>query len=120
LIETGMLLDATQYLRARRIRRRYRRDMARLFEKFDGLMTPAATGTAPEGIGSTGDPVMNAPWTLADFPTMTLPYALGGNGLPIGAQFSGPPLQEGLLLEMGKAIESVTAFRARPSLEAKL
>ena len=116
LIETGMLLDATQYLRARRIRRKYRRDMARLFEKFDGLMTPAATGTAPEGIGSTGDPVMNAPWTLADFPTMTLPHALGSNGLPIGVQFSGPPLQEGLLLEMGKAIESVVAFRASPSL----
>jgi len=90
--------------------------MARLFEKFDGLMTPAATGTAPEGIGSTGDPVMNAPWTLADFPTMTLPHALGSNGLPIGVQFSGPPLQEGLLLEMRKAIESVVAFRASPSL----
>ncbi len=116
LIETGMLLDATQYLRARRVRRKYRREMARLFEKFDGLMTPAATGTAPEGIGSTGDPVMNAPWTLADFPTMTLPHALGSNGLPIGVQFSGPPLQEGLLLEMGKAIESVVAFRASPSL----
>jgi len=116
LVETGMLLDARQYLRARRIRRQYRRDMARLFEKFDGLMTPAATGTAPEGIGSTGDPVMNAPWTLADFPTMTLPHALGSNGLPIGVQFSSPPLQEGLLLEMGKAIESVVAFRASPSL----
>ena len=116
LVETGMLLDATQYLRARRIRRQYRRDMARLFEKFDGLMTPAATGTAPKGIGSTGDPVMNAPWTLADFPTMTLPHALGSNGLPIGVQFSSPPLQEGLLLEMGKAIESVVAFRASPSL----
>ena len=116
LIETGMLLDATQYLRARRVRRKYRREMARLFEKFDGLMTPAATGTAPKGIGSTGDPVMNAPWTLADFPTMTLPHALGSNGLPIGVQFSSPPLQEGLLLEMGKAIESVVAFRASPSL----
>ena len=116
LVETGMLLDATQYLRARRIRRQYQRDMARLFEKFDGLMTPAATGTAPKVIGSTGDPVMNAPWTLADFPTMTLPHALGSNGLPIGVQFSSPPLQEGLLLEMGKAIESVVAFRASPSL----
>ena len=28
---------------------------------------------------------MNAPWTLADFPTMTLPHALGSDGLPIGA-----------------------------------
>ena len=116
LIETGMLLDATLYVRARRLRQKYRTDMARLFQKFDALMTPAAKGTAPAGIGSTGDPVMNAPWTLADFPTMTLPHALGSDGLPIGAQFSGPPLEESLLLALAKAIESVVGFSARPEL----
>jgi len=115
LIETGMLLDATQYLRARRLRRMYRNEMVRLFERFDALMTPAAKGTAPAGIGSTGDPVMNAPWTLADFPTMTLPHALGGTGLPVGVQLSGPPLQESLLLALAKAVESVVGFSARPN-----
>jgi aspartyl-tRNA(Asn)/glutamyl-tRNA(Gln) amidotransferase subunit A len=115
-IETGMLLEATDYIRARRVRRQYQRDMARLFENYDVLLTPAARGTAPEGIGSTGDPVMNGPWTLADFPTMTVPHALGANGLPIGAQLSAPPLQEGLLLEVAKAVESVVGFAARPDL----
>jgi len=114
LIETGMLLDATQYLRARRLRRVYRNEMAKLFDRFDALMTPAAKGAAPAGIGSTGDPVMNAPWTLADFPTMTLPHALGGNGLPVGVQFSGPPLQESLLLGLAKAVESVIGFSVWP------
>ena len=110
VVETGMLIDARDYLRARRLRRRYQREMAKLFEKFDALMTPAAPGTAPEGITTTGDPVMNAPWTLADFPIMTLPYARGANGLPIAVQLSGPPLQEGLLLALGKAVESVIGW----------
>ena len=33
---------------------------------------------------------MNGPWTLSDFPTMTLPYALGANGMPLGIQLTGP------------------------------
>jgi Asp-tRNA(Asn)/Glu-tRNA(Gln) amidotransferase A subunit family amidase len=107
MVETGMLVPAEDYVRARRVRRKYQRDMARLFEKFDALMTPAAPGTAPEGITTTGDPVMNGPWTLADFPTMTLPHAVGANGLPIGVQLSGPPLGEGVLLSVAKAVESV-------------
>src|SRR5262249_50698527 len=35
LIETGMLIDASDYIRARRLRGRYQREMTRLFEKFD-------------------------------------------------------------------------------------
>ena len=115
LIETGMLVGASDYLRARRLRRRYQREMAALFEKFDVLMTPAARGTAPEGITTTGDPVMNGPWTLTDFPVMTLPHALGGNGLPIGVQLAGPADQESLLLEIAKAIEAVVEFSAKPT-----
>jgi aspartyl-tRNA(Asn)/glutamyl-tRNA(Gln) amidotransferase subunit A len=106
MVETGMLVPAEDYVRARRVRRKYQREMIRLFEKFDVLMTPAAPGTAP-GPETTGDPVMNGPWTLADFPTMTLPHAAGANGLPIGVQLSGAPLQEGLLLAIAKAVESV-------------
>ena len=109
LVETGMLVKATDYLRARRLRRRYQRDMLRLFDRFDVLMTPAARGPAPEGT-ATGDAIMNAPWTLADFPTMTVPYALASNGLPLGAQLSAPPFQEGLLLTVGKAVEFALPF----------
>jgi Asp-tRNA(Asn)/Glu-tRNA(Gln) amidotransferase A subunit family amidase len=107
-----MLVDAADYLHAKRLRRKYQREMMGLFEKFDVLMTPAARGPAPEGIGSTGDPVMNGPWTLSDFPTMTLPYALAANGLPLGIQLTGPPLQENLLLEIGTQMETVIGWRA--------
>jgi Asp-tRNA(Asn)/Glu-tRNA(Gln) amidotransferase A subunit family amidase len=116
LVQLGQLLDATSYLRACRIRRRYQQEMVKLFEHFDVLLTPAAPGPAPEGIGATGDPVMQAPWTLADFPTMTLPSGLASNGMPIGVQISAAPLHEGLLLETARAIESILNFREQPAL----
>jgi aspartyl-tRNA(Asn)/glutamyl-tRNA(Gln) amidotransferase subunit A len=115
VIETGMLLDAPSYVRARRIRKNYQREMARILEQFDAVMTPAAVGTAPD-MSSTGDPVMNSPWTLADVPIVTLPCAIGANGLPLGVQLSAAPLQEGLLLAVAKAVESVINFQERPNL----
>ncbi|HLQ76340.1 MAG TPA: amidase [Terriglobia bacterium] len=110
LIETGMLISAADYLRARRLRRHYQREMSRLFGRHDVLLTPAAPGPAPAGIGATGSAVMNGPWTLADFPTMTLPYALSANGLPLGLQLSGPMLGDGPLLASVGKIESMIEF----------
>jgi len=118
LVETGMLIDATDYVRARRVRHVYQREMVKLFDRFDALMTPAAPGTAPDP-STTGDPVMNGPWTLANFPTMTIPHALGANGLPISVQLSATPLQEGLLLQLGKAVESVAGFSPQRHKDTK-
>jgi aspartyl-tRNA(Asn)/glutamyl-tRNA(Gln) amidotransferase subunit A len=115
LVETGMLLDAASYVRARRIRKRYQREMARILKQFDAVMTPAAVGTAPD-LSSTGDPVMNSPWTLADVPILTLPCAIGAGGLPLGVQLSAAPLEEGLLLGVAKAVEAVINFQERPIL----
>jgi Asp-tRNA(Asn)/Glu-tRNA(Gln) amidotransferase A subunit family amidase len=115
LVETGMLVSAADYLRAKRLRRKYQREMAQLFENFDVLLTPAAPSTAPPGIATTGDPVMNGPWTLSDFPIMTLPYAIAANGLPIGVQLTGPPLQEGMLLEVAQQVETLVGFRSPAS-----
>src|SRR5262245_65566124 len=108
-----MLMYASDYIRARRLRRKYQLQMAKLFEHFDVLLTPAAKGAAPRGIETTGDPVMNGPWTLTNFPTMTVPHALTEEGLPIGVQLTGPPMKEGMLLEIAKSIEAVAQFIRR-------
>jgi aspartyl-tRNA(Asn)/glutamyl-tRNA(Gln) amidotransferase subunit A len=115
LVQMGLLIEAASYLRARRIRRHYQRDMAALFAHFDILLTPGAPGPAPAGM-ATGDPVMQAPWSLADFPTMTVPCGLSANGMPLGIQISAAPLHEGLLIEAAKAIEAVIGFAAKPKL----
>jgi len=115
LVETGLLLDAKTYVHAQRIRKKYQREMARILEQFDAVMTPAAVGTAPD-LSSTGDPVMNSPWTMADVPIVTLPCAIGVNGLPLGVQLAAAPLQEGLLLGVAKTAEGVINFQGRSKL----
>jgi Asp-tRNA(Asn)/Glu-tRNA(Gln) amidotransferase A subunit family amidase len=115
MIETGLLLDASDYLRARRIRRIYQREMEQLFERVDVLMTPGARGTAPEGM-ATGDSVMQLPWALADFPTLSLPSAVASDGLPLGVQIIAAPMREAMLFAAGQAIESVIAFRLKPEI----
>ena len=58
-------------------------------ERYDAILTPAAPGTAPRGLESTGDPVFCAPWTLLGMPALSLPLLRGENGLPIGVQLVG-------------------------------
>lgn len=58
-------------------------------EGFDAVLTPAAPGEAPEGLGWTGDPAFNTLWTLLHGPCVTVPAGVGPNGLPLGAQVAG-------------------------------
>jgi amidase len=67
----------------------YRVHLDDLFAEFDLLLTPSATGEAPEGLGSTGDARFNGMWTLAHTPCLTLPAGTGPKGLPLGIQLVG-------------------------------
>lgn len=53
---------------------------------IDVWIAPGARGPAPEGLGSTGDPIMNLPWTHAGVPTVALPTNDDIKGLPVGVQ----------------------------------
>jgi Asp-tRNA(Asn)/Glu-tRNA(Gln) amidotransferase A subunit family amidase len=63
---------------------------AKIFERCDAILTPAAPGTAPKGLDSTGDPAFCTLWTLCGMPAVSLPLMQGANGLPLGAQLVGP------------------------------
>jgi Asp-tRNA(Asn)/Glu-tRNA(Gln) amidotransferase A subunit family amidase len=54
--------------------------------QVDAVLTPAALGTAPAGLASTGDPLMCTLWTAAGTPAVSLPLLAGADGLPIGVQ----------------------------------
>lgn len=55
---------------------------------LDLWASPSAPGAAPAGLESTGDPIMNLPWTHAGFPTISLPSGRAENGLPLGLQLA--------------------------------
>lgn len=107
LIEEGLRIRATEYLAALETRREFQAAMPALFSGVDVLVSPGATGPAPEGLGSTGDPAMNAPWTLADLPTVSLPTHSSGAGLPLGVQISAPALGESVLFSHAARIERI-------------
>ena len=90
--------------------------MATLFDDCDVLISPGARGGAPRSLDYTGDPIVSAPWTLADFPTLSLPVALDSDGMPVGIQLTAPSHSEGLLLEVGRWFEEFVGFNHRPKI----
>lgn len=90
------LLEARQagaaaLIAARQTFRLARAALPAVFEGFDAIITPAAPGEAPEGLGWTGDPAFNALWTALHLPCVTVPAGRGPRGLPLGLQVVGPP-----------------------------
>ncbi len=56
---------------------------------IDAFVSPSADGEAPEGLATTGRPLMNLPWTHAGMPALSLPAGTGPGGLPLGVQLVG-------------------------------
>lgn len=56
---------------------------------IDLWIAPGAPGPAPLGLDSTGNGALNAPWTAAGVPTVSLPAGRNADGLPMGVQLSG-------------------------------
>jgi aspartyl-tRNA(Asn)/glutamyl-tRNA(Gln) amidotransferase subunit A len=100
LIEEGLATPVTRYVRALEERFAVLAKMTPLFLQLDGLLTPGATGAAPEGLESTGNSSMQKPWTTIGLPTIALPTGLNHKGLPLGVQLVGPPCAEDKLFAM--------------------
>jgi Asp-tRNA(Asn)/Glu-tRNA(Gln) amidotransferase A subunit family amidase len=76
---------------------------------IDVWVCPSAPGPAPEGITSTGSPLMNLPWTHAGMPAISLPAGYAVNGLPLGLQCIGAFMADEALLEWTIPLAKVCA-----------
>lgn len=85
-IERGRAVSALEYQRALARIAILNEGFEGVFRAFDAILTPAATGTAPVGLESTGDPLFCTLWTLCGMPAVSLPLMQGENGLPLGVQ----------------------------------
>ncbi|MFZ9244181.1 MAG: amidase [Burkholderiaceae bacterium] len=85
------------------------------FEKFDAILCPAALGEAPQGLESTGNPIMQTVWSFGGLPSVGLPFLTGGSGLPLGVQAVGAFRQDGRLLRSLKWL--VQEFETRSQSE---
>ena len=91
LIEKGQLVDVDTLEEALAGREKLRKELSKTMDEagLDLWLSPPAPGAPPYGLDSTGDPVMNLPWTHAGLPTMSLPAGFNQEGLPMGLQISG-------------------------------
>ena len=90
LIERGREVRVVDYQRALRGIPQIVESFDEMFrERYDAILTPAAPGSAPKGLGSTGDPGFCTLWTLCGMPAVTLPLMQAAGGLPIGVQLVG-------------------------------
>ena len=85
-IEKGMKYTAVEYNNALS-----KIDAANIYFKqffydYDAILTPTASGEAPKGLKSTGNPIFCTIWTFCGMPCISLPLLQGNNGLPIGVQ----------------------------------
>lgn len=110
LIEDGREVSAGALARGRRSRETLRGQIHDRMEEdgVDVWVAPGAPDTAPEGVESTGDPVMNLPWTHAGVPVLALPAGLA-EGLPYGVQFAGRFGADEQLLAWGEALADAVA-----------
>ena len=90
LMERGRAVTVVDYQRVARSLRPMIDGLDELFmERYDAILTLPALGTAPKGLGATGDPVFCVLWTLLGMPAVSLPLMQGANGLPLGVQLVG-------------------------------
>jgi Asp-tRNA(Asn)/Glu-tRNA(Gln) amidotransferase A subunit family amidase len=99
----GRDVRAVDYQLARTRAAAFAEGLADLFaQRYDAILTPAAPGTAPEGLDSTGDPTFCTLWTLTGMPAITVPLMRGANGLPMGIQLVGPRHGDARLLRTAR------------------
>jgi len=120
----GALVPAEIYLRAQRIRARFRAQADAAFEGFDVLITPAVPFEAPplgadavEVAGETLNPrgmlgLFTQPISAIGFPALVVPMK-SSDRLPRAVQLVARPWNEEALFRVAQALEDVGAASAR-------
>lgn len=130
ILEAGEMIPATTYIQALRVRNLLQQGFAKLYDSVDVIVAPTVAATAakadaenitwPDG---TEEPLisvyvrLSAPANVTGLPSLSLPCGFSSDGLPIGLQAIGRPLEEATILRLGAAYQAATDWGARrPSL----
>ena len=109
LIQRGRAVSDEALTDALRGRIQLRAELRELMQahQIDLWIAPATVGPAPLGLDSTGDPIMNLPWTHSGLPAISLPWGTNESGLPLGLQIIGGWYHDEQLLAWAGEIERV-------------
>ncbi len=108
------------YGQAQRVRTLVVEAFARAYERFDVLVAPMTPSEAFRLGEKTANPldmyvsdVCAVPSNLAGHPAVSVPFALGAEGLPVGVQVLAPALGEGLMYRAAAVLEQAAPPAAR-------
>jgi Asp-tRNA(Asn)/Glu-tRNA(Gln) amidotransferase A subunit family amidase len=108
-LERAAAITPDAYDDARRITRRARQAFADLMADTHIILTPSAPGSAPPGLGSTGQPTFNRLWTLLGPPCVNVPGMVDSAALPLGLQVVGRFARDRIALEAALFLEDALA-----------
>ncbi len=123
LLETGRDLDGRAVAKILLRREAFRCQLNALFREIDLLIVPvmnvaaptladlAAAGRAPAAVEARLR--FTAPFDMSGHPTLTLPGGKTNDGLPVGFQLVGRPMEEALILRAGHAFQQATDWHRR-------
>jgi len=130
MLEAGEFVPATTYIRAQRVRNLLQQEFRKLYDQVDVIVAPTIAATAvkagtesitwPDG---SEEPLISAytrfalPGNITGLPALSVPCGFSSEGLPIGFQAIGRPLDEATILRLGAAYEAATDWhKRRPQL----
>ena len=108
MIVAGQKVDRQELARMVEARKQVRSALMQRMDEagVDALIAPGAVDVAPRGIESTGDPVMNLPWTYTGLPSVSLPCRPTSATMPHGVQLVGRFNQDEELFALADLIAS--------------
>lgn len=121
----GLFITAPQYLRAQKLRALAIEEYGELFRRLDALVLPSVPAVAPR-IGQDtidlGGEVLETRGVITRFsrlfnfvgaPALSVPCGFGADGLPVGLQIAGRPMDEETVIAIGAAYERATPWHTR-------
>jgi len=108
------------YRKALAARERIKGEFARLFARYDLLLTPVTPGPAPKMGESLDDPgcmclsdIYTVCANLTGVPALSMPCGIHSCGVPVGAQLMGPAFGESKVLNAAYAYQQETDWHRR-------
>ena len=105
-LAAGAKIDYATWVAARKLGEKGRAAVDALFGDIDVILTAPAPGEAPVGLETTGKATFNLLWTYLWMPCVTLPFAKGPTGLPVGIQLVGRQHEDATLLDIAGWVRS--------------
>ena len=106
LVRSGLQITDQRYREALAFIAQSKQRIAERYQTTPVILAPAATGPAPKGLASTGDPRMNSPWTAMGTPAISVPMP-AAKGLPLGLQLTAAHGQDARVLHTAVQVAQI-------------